>query len=82
MASGAWARSGRRPAEGGGRPAGSFGASLARARAVWDELTGGRPIGGYSDAAAAAIVELAVALWADTARGMASGDGGDGPGDG
>jgi hypothetical protein len=72
VASGAWARSGRRPGPpAGGRPAGSFAVALGRARGVWDELTGGPDAGEvYSVAAAAAIVGLALGLWADTARSM------------
>lgn len=116
MASGTWARSGRRPAAGrsaGARPEGSLAVAVARARGVWDGLTGGpdapAPVGGpgcgcyppgavvairdgealghaaecvagagfYSVEAAAAIVGLALALWADTARAMGE-DGGDG----
>ena len=50
--------------------------AIARARASWDELTGGpdgprysfeNGRGLYSDDAARAILETAVALWADTA---------------
>lgn len=118
MASGAWRRSGVRPATGGrqARPGGSFSVALARARGVWDELTGG-PDGGvplvgsagctcvapgelvmvapgtygpghragcdagggvYSVEAAAAIVGLALGLWADTAAAMGAEDNGDG----
>jgi hypothetical protein len=68
-----WARSvparGRAP-----RPAGSFGVALAMARETWDGLTGraagpGPTLdgGAYSETAAAAILALTVALWADTA---------------
>jgi len=77
MRTSAWVRSGSaRPAR-GARAAGSWGASLARARAAWDGLTG-RPAGGtLSDAAAAAILSTALGLWADTAAAL-GGDDGDG----
>ena len=79
MPSSAWVRSGAgRPGSRGARPAGSWAASVARARAAWDGLTG-RPDGGtLSDTAAAAILSTALGLWADTAAGM----GGDGPAEG
>lgn len=63
-----WARSGRRPAARGGRPLGSWGLAMERARASWDELRPSFERGGpYSEFAADAILRLAVALWADTA---------------
>lgn len=81
MASRAWRASGAVRAPGRGpRPAGSWAASIARARAAWDELTGGpselRPEASlasglvYSDLAAAAILECAGLLWSDTAASM------------
>jgi hypothetical protein len=74
MRTSAWARSGSRASTGrGARPAGSWAASLARARAAWDGLTGA----GYSDTAAAAILSTALGLWADTAAAL-GGDDGDG----
>lgn len=42
--------------------------AVDRARESWDGLTGGPPADGrYSEIAAAAIVQLALALWADVA---------------
>jgi hypothetical protein len=90
MRTSAWARSGARASTGRGpRPAGSWAASVARARAAWDGLTGG-PSGStltgtgyavgsvrYSDAAAAAILSTALGLWADTSAAL-GGDDGDG----
>ena len=87
MRTSAWVRSGStRPAR-GARPAGSWAASLARARAAWDGLTGGPAAFGpgwesgapsrYSEAAAAAILSTALGLWADTAAAL-GGDDGDG----
>ena len=73
MRTSAWVRSGSaRPAR-GARPAGSWAASVARARAAWDGLTGA----GYSAAAAAAILSTALGLWVDTAAAL-GGDDGDG----
>lgn len=95
MGSRSWAASGR-PRGGASasgprpRPAGSWLASIARARDAWDDLTGGPTADGgvdigpgdivalspgdvapvrlvYSDAAAAAILDTALRLWADTA---------------
>lgn len=79
MTKGTWARSGARPSTGRGvRPAGSWAASVARARATWDGLPGHvRDAGMYSDVAAAAILACAATLWADTAASM----GDDGSGD-
>jgi len=71
----AWARSGARglaAGRSGARPAGSWAASLARARAAWDGLGGS-----YSDTARAAILGAALGLWADTAAAL-GGDDGDG----
>jgi hypothetical protein len=72
-----WAASGaRREARREARPVGSWGASIERARAAWDGLTGGPSVESatgrkvYSDRAAASILSTAVALWADTAAGM------------
>lgn len=78
MTKGTWARSGARPSTGRGvRPAGSWAAAVARARATWDGLTNSRGLeaGWYSDVAAAAILACAATLWADTAASM--GDDGD-----
>jgi hypothetical protein len=92
-----WSASGRRPVTAprsrGPRPAGSLTVSIARARDIWDDLTGGPKVDlgpdpdalepgdivasdrvahrfGYSDIAAAGIVDLALALWPDTAATM------------
>ncbi|HEY3544588.1 MAG TPA: hypothetical protein VGK17_00690 [Propionicimonas sp.] len=99
MTRGSWAASGRSGAPAGRAPrvAGSWAASLVRAREAWDGLTGGPAdrrcavckgacaVGSgrlddagrvhlvqvvYSDAAAASILGVALALWADTAAGM------------
>lgn len=85
-----WARSAARPAGRGVRPAGSWAASVARARASWDNLTGGAGARhgalhgeygvAYSDVAAAAILACAATLWADTAASLAVGED-DGEGD-
>jgi hypothetical protein len=82
--SSAWARSGKRPTvRQAAWPTGSWAASIARARASFDGLTGGPgatwdgtsvPVVPYSEAAAAAILACAVALWSDTARAL-DGDG-------
>jgi hypothetical protein len=45
--------------------------ALDRARREWDGLTGGRAQASYSDAAAASILALAVALWPEVARELA-----------
>lgn len=83
MSRDSWARSGRRrPAVGKAPlPPESFGASVARARAYWDDLTGGPTVPDadgsrllYSETAAASIMSTAVALWWDTARGLAPGE--------
>jgi hypothetical protein len=84
MTKGTWARSGARPSTGRGvRPAGSWAASVARARAAWDGLTRGpeswgndRPV--YSDVGAAAILSTALGLWSDTSASMGDEDGDDG----
>jgi len=74
MRTSAWTRSGARASTGRGpRAAGSWGASLARARAAWDGLM----VAGYSATAAAAILSTALGLWADTAAAL-GGDDGDG----
>ena len=83
MRTSAWTRSGARPSRSGARPAGSWAASIARARAAWDGLA--YPDGrshdggafGYSAEAAAAILSTALGLWADTAAAL-GGDDGDG----
>jgi hypothetical protein len=49
------------------RPEGSWSAAVARAREWWDELTGHAAGEPYSEVAAAAITELALGLWSDTA---------------
>lgn len=76
MATRSWRASGaaaRAPGR-GPRPAGSWAASIARARQAWDGL--GVPSSGcYSDTATAAILALAVALWPDTAASMGEEDG-------
>lgn len=84
MRTSAWARSGRTAAARTARPAGSWAASIARARAAWDGLTGGPgpvmlggPIEPYSDEAAAAILSTALGLWFDTSAAL-GGDDGDG----
>jgi hypothetical protein len=78
MRTSAWARSGSaRPAR-GPRAAGSWAASVARARAAWDGLTGETGRDGYSDAAGAAILSTALGLWADTAAMLGGQDDGDG----
>jgi hypothetical protein len=80
MRTSAWARSGSSARPGRGpRPAGSWAASVARARAAWDGLTGtgGPPASVYSTAAASAILSTALGLWADTAAAL-GGDDGDG----
>jgi len=76
----AWARSGSRPSRSGARPAGSWAAAIARARAAWDGLTvrpGVVRVVGYSDVAVAAILSTALGLWSDTAAAL-GGDDGDG----
>jgi len=79
----AWARSGVRPSRSGARPAGSWAASITRAKAAWDGLTMGAPDDldrqrlWYSDVAAAAILSTALGLWSDTAAAL-GGDDGDG----
>lgn len=72
-----WTRSAARaPARrAGARPEGSWGLAVERARAAWDDLTGGPAGGRYSDLAAAAILATALGLWADTVAVLASGDG-------
>jgi len=80
MTTKAWTRSGARPPRSGARPAGSWAASITRARAAWDGLTvspGTVRIVGYSDVAAAAILSTALGLWSDTAAAL-GGDDGDG----
>ncbi len=90
MSGRSWAASGRRPAAArSARPPGSWGASVERARAAWDGLTGGgtvrrHEIGEdgiarpgrwvYSDQAAAAILDVALGLWSDTAASMGGAD--------
>ena len=81
-----WAASGRKPApRQTERAFGSWAAAVDRARASWDDLTGGptralHDAGGnadrarYTDAAAAAILSTALGLWSDTAAGMTAGD--------
>jgi len=77
MRTSAWARSGSaRPAR-TARPAGSWGAAVARARATWDGLTGARSGDWYSEAAAAAILSTALGLWADTAASLGEDDAGE-----
>jgi len=83
MPKSAWARSGAVRPRSGARPAGSWSAAVARARAAWDGLTGGPSVvtGHYSDVAAAGILGAALGLWADTAAAL--GDGAeDGPAEG
>jgi hypothetical protein len=84
MTKSTWARSGARPSTGRGvRPAGSWAASVERARASWDGLTlhradaGGLQPAEYSDIAASAILSVALGLWSDTSASM----GEDGSGD-
>ena len=80
MRTSAWARSGARPSRSGARPAGSWAASIARAKAAWDGLTGwdglryGQRVG-YSETAAAAILSTALGLWSDTAAALGGDDG-------
>jgi hypothetical protein len=77
MTKGTWARSGARPSTGRGvRPAGSWAASVARARASFDGLVGVELVR-YSAESAAAILACAATLWADTAAGMGDEDGDD-----
>ena len=74
MASRAWAASGRArpgPPAGAGRPVGSWGAAVDRARRSFDDLTRA----GYSEGAAAAILDTALGLWADTAAAVLGGGG-------
>ena len=77
MRTSAWARSGARPSRSGARPAGSWAATIARARAAWDGLTGTTPGYYLSEVAAAAILATALGLWSDTAAAL-GGDDGDG----
>jgi hypothetical protein len=85
MASRSWARSGtaaRAPGR-GPRPAGSWAATVARARQSWDELAypdarlHNGTLYGYSDVAAAAILACAATLWADTAASLGGDEDGD-----
>lgn len=78
MSGNSWRASGRKAAPArGARPEGSFSLAVDRARRWWDDLTGGPHVNGhYSDAAAAAILSTAVALWADAAASMTAEDDG------
>ncbi len=86
MVSRSWTASGTRSAsthsDVSGRPLGSWGEAVDRARRSWDGLTGGPGVGlgglpsvRYSEAAAAAILRTALGLWTDVAAGMAAGEG-------
>lgn len=71
-----WARSGQKSSPRSGvsaRPPGSFSVSVDRARREWDGLTDHSPAETYSDAAAAAILRAAVALWPFVAAEMTEG---------
>ncbi|MBI3978667.1 MAG: hypothetical protein HY331_10835 [Chloroflexi bacterium] len=81
MGSRSWSRSGARAKENirSVRPPESWGLAVGRARREWYELTGHDPSGSdYRDAAAAAILSLAVALWPQVAAEMAALDDPDG----